>query len=107
SAVEVTYAITNSWGSGASVNVTIKNNGTTPINGWTLKWTMPINQTITNMWSASFVASGTTLSVTNAGYNGTIAANGGTQSFGFNINYSGVLSKPTGFTVNGTECTVK
>jgi hypothetical protein len=38
-------------GSGASVSITIKNNGTTAINGWTLAWNFAGNQTITNMWN--------------------------------------------------------
>ena len=107
SEIEVAYTIVSKWDSGASINVTIKNNGTTPINGWNLAWTLPSNQTITNMWNAGYVTSDTTVSVTNLNYNGTIAANGGTQSFGFNINYSGALNTPSAFKLNDVECTVK
>ena len=54
----VTYSIANDWGIGATVNVTIKNNTATAVNGWTLGWTFPGNQTITNMWSATYTQSG-------------------------------------------------
>lgn len=37
----VTYSIINEWGSGATVNVTITNNSSTAISGWTLAWTFP------------------------------------------------------------------
>ena len=59
------------------------------------------------MWNASYTTSGATVTVTNLGYNGTIAANGGTQSFGFNMSYSGALNNPTAFKLNGIDCTVK
>lgn len=48
----------NDWGSGATVSVTITNNGSSAINGWTLEWTFSGNQKITNMWNASFTQSG-------------------------------------------------
>jgi endo-1,4-beta-xylanase len=94
----------NDWGSGATVSVTIKNNGSSPINGWTLGWTFPGNQKITNMWNGSYSQSGATVTVKNASYNGSIAANGGSVSFGFNLSYSGSNEKPTAFTLNGVLC---
>ncbi len=42
--------------------------------------------------------------MSDAGWNGTIAANGGTTSFGFNLDYSGATSIPTDFALNGTSC---
>jgi cellulase/cellobiase CelA1 len=84
--------------------VTIKNNSTTAINGWTLTWTFPGNQTITNLWNGTYTQSGTSVSVTNASFNATIGANGGTVNFGFNANYSGTNAKPTSFKLNGATC---
>jgi len=103
-ACAVTYAIQNDWGSGATINVTIRNNGSSAINGWTLAWTFPGNQQITNLWNGTYTQSGASVTVKNASWNGTIAANGGTVSFGFNISYSGTNAKPTAFTLNGTAC---
>jgi hypothetical protein len=100
----VNYSIANDWGSGFTCNVTIKNNGATAINGWTLAWTFPGNQQITNLWNGTYTQSGASASVTNLSYNATIPANGGTVSFGFNANYSGTNAKPTSFTLNGTAC---
>ncbi len=102
----VTYSM-NDWGSGATVNITIKNNTSTAVNGWTLAWTFSGNQTITNLWSGSYTQSGTSVSVTDAGYNANIPANGGTTNFGFNINYSGTNAKPASFTLNGVACQVQ
>jgi cellulose 1,4-beta-cellobiosidase len=100
----VTYTNQNDWGSGATINVTVKNNGTTAINGWTLAWTFAGNQAINQMWSAAYTQSGASVSVTNLGYNGNLPANGGTATFGFNLSYSGSNVSPTNFTLNGTAC---
>jgi glucuronoarabinoxylan endo-1,4-beta-xylanase len=93
----------NDWGSGATVSITIKNNGTTAINGWTLAWNYVGTQKITNLWNGTYTQSGTAVTVKNASYNSTIPAKGAV-SFGFNISYSGANAKPTGFTLNGTAC---
>ena len=102
----VTYTM-NDWGGGATVNITIKNNTATAVNGWTLAWTFPGTQTVTNMWNASYTQSGASVSAKNLSYNAVIGANGGTQSFGFNLNYTGTNAKPASFTLNGTPCTVQ
>jgi glucuronoarabinoxylan endo-1,4-beta-xylanase len=102
----VTYEMSD-WGGGATVNITIKNNTATAVNGWTLAWTFPGNQTIINMWNATPTQSGASVSAKNMAYNAVIGANGGTQSFGFNLSYSGTNAKPTSFTLNGTACGVQ
>ncbi|MFZ5988829.1 MAG: GH12 family glycosyl hydrolase domain-containing protein [Bacillota bacterium] len=99
----VSYVVQNNWGSGATVSVTIKNNSSTPINGWTLNWTYSGNQKITNIWNGSYSQSGTSVTVKDMGYNGYIPANG-SVNFGFNISYSGSNSNPTSFTLNGKVC---
>jgi cellulase/cellobiase CelA1 len=91
------------WGSGATVNITIKNNGAAAINGWALAWNFAGNQKITNLWSGLYTQSGTAVTVKNASYNSTIPAKG-SVNFGFNIAYSGSNAKPTGFILNGTAC---
>ncbi len=101
----VNYTVNNDWGAGATCTVTIKNNSAAAVNGWTLVWTYTGNQTLTQIWNAAYTASGETITVTNASFNNVISANGGTQSFGFNLSYSGSNAKPTAFTLNGTACT--
>ncbi len=101
----VNYTVNNDWGAGATCTVTIKNNSATALSSWSLVWTFAGNQAITQIWSASQTTSGETVTAVNLSYNGTIGANGGTQSFGFNLSYSGSNAKPTSFTLNGTACT--
>ena len=99
----VTYSVPNDWGSGFGANVTITNNGATAINGWTLTWSFPGNQTITSMWSATYTQNGPSVSVKNMDYNAVISP-GGTVSFGFNASYSGSNVPPATFTLNGVVC---
>ncbi|HYH04947.1 MAG TPA: glycoside hydrolase family 9 protein [Bacillota bacterium] len=99
----ISYRAQNDWGNGSTVTVTIKNNGTSPVNGWTIVWNFAGNQKITNLWNGSHTQTGTTVTVKNAAYNATIPANG-TVSFGFNISYSGTNIAPASFTLNGSPC---
>ncbi|MCL6590515.1 MAG: cellulase family glycosylhydrolase [Firmicutes bacterium] len=103
----VAYVISSDWGTGATINVTITNNTTAAVNGWTLAFTFPGNQVITNLWNGTYTQSGAAVSVKDAGFNATIGANGGSVNFGFNCNYSGSNAKPTSFTLNGTACQVQ
>jgi endo-1,4-beta-xylanase len=95
----VSYTVQNSWGTGATVSVTIKNNSSLAKSGWNVNWTFPGNQKITNMWSATYTQSGASVNVTNASYNSNIPV-GGSITFGFNITYSGTNSNPTNFKIS-------
>jgi cellulase/cellobiase CelA1 len=101
---EVDYTPANDWGSGATISVDVINNAPSPVNGWTLAWTFPGNQQITNLWGGSYGQSGVDVAVTDAGWNGTIPANGGSVNFGFNVAYSGSNQAPSQFTLNGVVC---
>jgi len=96
----------NSWGSGATVSVTIQNKGDTTINGWTANWNFSGNEKITNAWNCSYSQSGSSVTAKNAGYNATIPA-GGSVTFGFNISYSGTNNTPSSVTVNGSSVQIQ
>lgn len=100
---QVNYAIANDWGSGFTTNVTINNTGTDPINGWELGFNFPGSQQISNAWNGSATQSGSAVTFTDVGWNGTIPP-GGSQAFGFQGSYSGTNGVPTSFTVNGQAC---
>jgi len=103
----VNYVIVNDWGAGATIDVMITNNTSSTVNGWELEWTFPGNQQISNLWGGSYTQTGASVSVENLDWNGHIAANGGSENFGFNINYSGVNAVPTDFTLNGIPCGIQ
>ncbi|WP_433304924.1 endo-1,4-beta-xylanase [Actinoplanes sp. CA-030573] len=82
-----TYRTTNSWQGGFQGEVTVTNNGTAPLSGWTVNLTLAGGQTLVNLWNG--VNSGTSgaVSVRNAAYNGSVGVNASTN-FGFVANGS-------------------
>ncbi|MFF5120055.1 rhamnogalacturonan lyase family protein [Dactylosporangium aurantiacum] len=103
SGCRVTYTVTNSWQGGFGANVDVTNLGD-PVNGWTLAWTFPAGQTVTQAWNATVTSSGGQARATDVGYNAAIAT-GATVSFGFNGTWTGSNPAPTSFALNGVTCT--
>ncbi|GAB7046936.1 extracellular catalytic domain type 1 short-chain-length polyhydroxyalkanoate depolymerase [Catenuloplanes indicus] len=101
---QVTYAV-NSWNNGLTASVSIKNTGTATVDGWTLAFTLPTGQTVTNSWNATISPATGALTARNVSWNGTLAA-GATQTFGFQATHTGSAAKPASFTLNGAACTV-
>ncbi len=99
----VTYALSGQWPGGFGANVTITNLGD-PITSWSLVWSYPAGQQVTQIWNATVAQSGTRVTATNVSYNGSVGTNG-TASFGFNGTWTGSNPAPTSFTLNGTACT--
>ena len=95
----------NSWTGGFTADVTVKNTGTTAVNGWTLTWTFPGDQKTTSAWNAKVVQSGASVTATDLGYNGALAP-GASTGFGFQATYGSANPAPTAFTLNGAACTV-
>jgi poly(hydroxyalkanoate) depolymerase family esterase len=99
---QVSY-VKNEWGGGFTANVTVTNTGTGAINSWTLKWSFPGDQKVTNAWNATVTQSGSAATATNVSYNATIAPGGNVQ-FGFQGTWTSNDTNPTAFTLNGTAC---
>ncbi|MEU3996332.1 cellulase family glycosylhydrolase [Streptomyces fungicidicus] len=81
-ACSAAYTVTNDWGGGFNAEVKVTNTGTVPLKSWTVKWTWPGAQKVTNMWNASYTQSGPTVTAANAAHNGAVPA-GGSASLGF------------------------
>ena len=99
----VTYTVTSQWPGGFGANVSIANLGD-PVNGWTLTWSYPAGQQITQAWNATVSQSGSQVTARDVSYNAGIATNA-TVAFGFNGSWTGTNPAPAGFTLNGTACT--
>jgi endoglucanase len=104
SGCHITYLDQNDWGTGFTGAISIKNTGTTQINGWTLTWTWSGNQQIIQSWNSNYTQTGQHVALTNAVWNGTIGAGDTLTGIGFNANYSGTNHNPTVFHLNGTLC---
>jgi chitin-binding protein len=77
--------VTSAWGGGFQGEVAVRNNGTGTLNGWTATWTNPSGVTITQLWNGTMTTSGSTVTVRNLSWNGTLGS-GATTTFGFLAN---------------------
>jgi endo-1,4-beta-xylanase len=102
----VAYTASN-WGGGGgfTAGVTITNTGTTAMTAWTLAFTFPSGQRVSQGWNATWTqaAGSANVTATNMSYNGNLAANGSAQ-IGFNGTYTGTNTAPSTFTLNGATC---
>jgi hypothetical protein len=80
----------NSWSGGYQGEVTVRA-GTAAVNGWTVRWTLPGGSTISQLWSGTLSVSGSAVTVRNASYNGSLAANASTT---FGLLGTGTPSTP-------------
>jgi endo-1,4-beta-xylanase len=83
-----TWQVSNSWTGGFQGQVTVKNNGSSTLNGWTVKLTLASGQSFTSVWNGVNTGTSGAVTVKNASYNGTVPG-GGSQSFGFTANGNG------------------
>ena len=100
---QVSY-VKNEWSGGFTANVTVTNTGTATINGWSVAWTFPGDQKVTNGWNATLTQSGSAVTATNMSYNATITP-GSNAQFGFQGTWTANDTSPATFTLNGTPCT--
>lgn len=101
----VGYRVTGSWSGGFQGEIVLRNTGTSAINGWTLRWTFPDSQRITNLWGGTATQSGSDVSVAAASYTATIPASG-SVTLGFTASRPAANPSPTAFTLNGADCAV-
>nr|BFE55517.1 hypothetical protein GCM10020063_000430 [Dactylosporangium thailandense] len=77
-----TYRAVNSWPGGFQGEVVVANNGSTTLNGWTVRMTLAGDQAISSLWGGVNTASTGSITVRNASYNAALGANA-TTTFGF------------------------
>jgi len=100
---KVTYAIASAWTGGFTANVTVANTGTRSFGGWTVNWTFPGDQKITNLWSAFYTQTGETVAAHDPfDTNATIPA-GTSASFGMQGTWGSSNAVPTSFTMTANN----
>ncbi|MBA2810129.1 cellulose binding domain-containing protein [Streptomyces sp. KM273126] len=104
-ACAVTYKITNEWSGGFQADVQLTNTGTSAWSGWSLNWSFPGGQTVSQLWNADHTQSGASVTVKNVNWNAAVAA-GSSVGFGFTGSWSGSNTKPTVFKLGDQTCTV-
>jgi hypothetical protein len=74
--------------------VTVRNTGTAPIAGWQVTWALPAGQSVTQLWNGGYTVASGTVTVTNANWNGALAA-GATATFGLTGSATAAPTSPT------------
>ncbi len=103
-ACAVGYRVTGEWSGGFQGEIVLRNTGASAINGWTLRWTFPGGQRVSNLWGGTATQSGADVTVTSASYTANIPA-AGSATLGFTATRGSTNPVPTGFTLNRTACT--
>ncbi|MGI5151797.1 cellulose binding domain-containing protein [Plantactinospora sp. CA-294935] len=88
-----TYRTTNSWPGGYQGEITVAT-GSAAIDGWTVRWILSSGQTVDQVWNGTLSISGSTVSVRNTSYNGSLPASGST-TFGFLGSGTPATASPT------------
>ncbi|WP_169946317.1 endo-1,4-beta-xylanase [Microbispora sp. H11081] len=86
-----TIRTVNSWPGGFQSEVTVQA-GSSSVSGWTVNWSWSGSQSITQLWGGLTSGSGSSVTVRNESWNGSIAA-GASTTFGFTAN--GSAATPT------------
>jgi cellulose 1,4-beta-cellobiosidase len=91
------YSVATQWSTGFTAGLTITNNGTTAITGWTVTYSYPSggNQALQQTgWSGTWSQSGQDVTVTNLSWNGSVAPGSSVSGVGANFNFSGTNTAP-------------
>ncbi|WP_410611516.1 protein kinase domain-containing protein [Amycolatopsis sp. lyj-109] len=75
------YEVTNSWPGGYQVQVTVRNDRTADLSGWSVRWQLPAGHRISGLWNGTFSVDGSTVTVENAAWNAKLDADK-TTTFG-------------------------
>jgi len=106
----MTFTQTTSWDHHFQIDGRITNTGSTPINGWTLKYEFANGQQLEDAWGGIYSTSGPNgrdVTVRNTSTNATIPVGGSVGGIGFNANYDNLTNaRPPNFSVNGKRCAV-
>jgi chitin-binding protein len=84
--------VVGSWQSGFQGQVTVTNTGGTGLSGWTVSWTWPDGQALTQAWGGTATSSGGAVSVRNESWN--LPAPAASVTFGFLASSNGSNTAP-------------
>ncbi|MEH1099622.1 cellulose binding domain-containing protein [Micromonospora sp. CPCC 205561] len=87
------YRVVGRWQGGFQGEVTVRNPGTAPIAGWTVRFALPDGQRISQSWNARLTQSGAEAVARNTDWNGSLAP-GAQAAFGFLANTAGTPAEP-------------
>lgn len=99
-----TYSVVSQSSGGFQGQIKLTNEGPA-LKGWTVTWTFPGGQTVTQAWNGVATQSNATVLVSNADFNENLDA-GAAVDIGFTASASGTNVAPTAVSLNGVPCAV-
>ncbi|MCX4904462.1 cellulose-binding domain-containing protein [Streptomyces sp. NBC_00878] len=98
------YELSGEWPNGFQATVTVKSDYA--LSSWSVSWTFPDGQRVTQMWDGKFDQVGARVTANAADYNKAVAA-GGSFAVGFigSWDAGNGNAAPDNFTLNGRSCT--
>jgi glucose/arabinose dehydrogenase len=96
---------TESWGDGLTVDLTVTNTGTEPIDGWSLVFPLPFGQQIISDWDTDLTQVGDIVTAASSDGNATIAP-GASVTLGYLAEHSGDPAPPGRVALPGQTCAV-
>jgi len=103
----VTYNVVSQWTGAFEADMSITNTGSTPLNGWRLRFTFPNGQVITQLWNGLVAQSGGDVPVTNEHWNGVLNPGQTLTGVGFLATWNNVTNnRPSRFSLNTTQCAI-
>ncbi|GAB3112840.1 hypothetical protein GCM10027160_15400 [Streptomyces calidiresistens] len=91
------YRVANQWSGGFTGEVAVSCSGAS-LDGWTVSWTFPGNQRVTNAWNAECSQQGNRVTCTPVAWNRSVP-DGGSVTLGFNADFSGENARPGSVTL--------
>lgn len=85
---------TSVWANGYQGEVTVTNNGNTTTSGWCVVLGFDEAEGVSTIWNATQTDESSTITICNAGWNGTLTP-GQSTSFGFTDTHGGSVTLPT------------
>lgn len=103
-ACHVAYTRSSEWQGGFVAAITITNNGSIAVNGWTLTFAFGGDQHIGYVWGAAASQTGETVTLTSLPSDSTIAAGATVSGIGFLGSWGNSDASPSSFALNGVAC---
>ncbi|WP_285733837.1 cellulase family glycosylhydrolase [Nocardiopsis sp. ATB16-24] len=89
---EASYQVVGEWNDGFQAEVTVTAGSN--LTGWTVTWSFTGGEGVSHAWNASVSSSGSNVTATDAGYNGTLSS-GQSTTFGFVGTHNGTVGTPS------------
>ena len=94
------FSVAQSWSGGLEGNYTVTNNSSQTVNRWSLTFTLPVGEAVTDVWDGTLSQSGNTYTITSPTWASPLAPGDSFTDVGMNISTGATQTPPAGCTIN-------